>query len=78
MVILNIEVLVPGHEVGRVLGNVNADTARNEEAAGSTLAAGNARPAAIQQPAARPAPPRPSKICFSSSSTYRQSSKTKT
>ena len=57
MVILNIDVLVPGHEVGRVLGNVNANNQKPEEAGSSGMANSGARAAPVaQQPAAaRPA-----------------------
>ncbi|OXU23008.1 hypothetical protein TSAR_015531 [Trichomalopsis sarcophagae] len=41
MVILSIEVLVSGHEVGRVLGNVNANSTRTEEAASTAVRSTN-------------------------------------
>lgn len=53
MVILNIEVLVPGEEVGRVLGSVNADNARSEETSTSN---GESRPKVNQQKAPKPTP----------------------
>lgn len=57
MVILNIEVLVPGHEVGRVLGNVNSDNAKSEESTSAPTSASNEpRPVMNQQVASRAAP----------------------
>lgn len=61
MVILSIEVLVPGHEVGRVIGNVNANNTRVEEAAPAVAPAAASR--STNQQNAKPAP-RISRTCF--------------
>ncbi|XP_014209372.1 replication protein A 70 kDa DNA-binding subunit-like [Copidosoma floridanum] len=56
MVILNIEVLVPGNEVGVVLGDVNSENAKSEEVANH---AAN-KPNVVSQKPAAPAPaPKP-------------------
>ena len=57
MVILNIEVLVPGDQVGKVLGSVSGESGKPEEVAtsGPANTNGNSRPM-NQQPASRPAP----------------------
>jgi hypothetical protein len=57
MVILNIEVLVPGNEVGKVLGSVNTDSERSEETANNA----GSRPMGNQQKEPKTALP-PSKI----------------
>lgn len=44
MVILNIDVLVPGDQVGKVLGSVNADNAKAEEATSNAAQQANAAP----------------------------------
>ncbi|KAJ8672835.1 hypothetical protein QAD02_004095 [Eretmocerus hayati] len=57
MVILNIEVLTPGHEVGRVLGSVNSDSKKAEETpAAPVVTNGNARPTNNAAPMPRPVP----------------------
>ncbi|XP_058805155.1 replication protein A 70 kDa DNA-binding subunit-like [Phymastichus coffea] len=44
MVILNIDVLVPGNEVGKVLGSISVDNTRTEEAGSNTALQASAAP----------------------------------